>query len=353
MLHLRELGLLDSTCLTVTGEPLGDVLDWWEDSERRRAPARAAARRRTASIPTTSSWPRPRRARRGLTSTVTFPRGNLAPEGSVIKSTAIDPERRRRRRRLSQDRAGARLHHASATPSPPSRATRPDRLKPGDVLVLICRGPLGAGMEEIYQITVGAQAPLASASTSRCSPTRASPASPPAPASATSAPRRWPAARSARCATATASRSSSTAIGWKAPSTWSATASGEFSPEQGAPRPGRRGRRGPTSPPIRTSAGRHAAVGGAAAASAAARGAAACTTWTRSPAPSSGASRSAASRAVRRARGAGRRRPSSRRLARCRRGDRGPTPACRRPGDHSPAGGRRRRTARRRFGTSA
>ncbi len=29
--------------------------------------------------------------RRGLTSTVTFPRGNLAPDGSVIKSTAIDP----------------------------------------------------------------------------------------------------------------------------------------------------------------------------------------------------------------------------------------------------------------------
>ena len=28
---------------------------------------------------------------RGLTSTVTFPVGNLAPEGSVIKSTAIDP----------------------------------------------------------------------------------------------------------------------------------------------------------------------------------------------------------------------------------------------------------------------
>src|SRR5262249_36819251 len=26
-------------------------------------------------------------------------------------------------------------------------------LKPGDVLVLICRGPMGAGMEEIYQIT--------------------------------------------------------------------------------------------------------------------------------------------------------------------------------------------------------
>src|SRR6202034_764333 len=27
------------------------------------------------------------------------------------------------------------------------------RIRPGDVLVLICRGPIGAGMEEIYQIT--------------------------------------------------------------------------------------------------------------------------------------------------------------------------------------------------------
>ena len=33
----------------------------------------------------------------GLTSTVCFPTGNLAPEGSVIKSTAIDPTRGRRR----------------------------------------------------------------------------------------------------------------------------------------------------------------------------------------------------------------------------------------------------------------
>src|SRR5204862_7235580 len=33
------------------------------------------------------------------------------------------------------------------------KSTGPDRLKPGDILVLICRGPMGAGMEEIYQIT--------------------------------------------------------------------------------------------------------------------------------------------------------------------------------------------------------
>src|SRR5262245_47805871 len=36
MLHLRELGLLDTACLTVTGEPLGRVLDWWSLSERRK-----------------------------------------------------------------------------------------------------------------------------------------------------------------------------------------------------------------------------------------------------------------------------------------------------------------------------
>src|SRR6476661_301162 len=37
MLHLRELGLLELDALTVSGEKLGRVLDWWEGSERRRA----------------------------------------------------------------------------------------------------------------------------------------------------------------------------------------------------------------------------------------------------------------------------------------------------------------------------
>src|ERR1700722_12463425 len=35
MLHLKALGLLHLDALTVTGEPLGRVLDWWESSERR------------------------------------------------------------------------------------------------------------------------------------------------------------------------------------------------------------------------------------------------------------------------------------------------------------------------------
>ena len=55
MLHLRELGLLDETCLTATGEPLGAVLDWWETVRAPPAAPRAACTSATASIPTTSS----------------------------------------------------------------------------------------------------------------------------------------------------------------------------------------------------------------------------------------------------------------------------------------------------------
>src|SRR5439155_23828771 len=35
MLHLRELGMLALDALTVSGETLGTVLDWWAKSERR------------------------------------------------------------------------------------------------------------------------------------------------------------------------------------------------------------------------------------------------------------------------------------------------------------------------------
>src|SRR5205085_648561 len=33
------------------------------------------------------------------------------------------------------------------------KSNGPDRVQPGDIIVLICRGPMGTGMEEIYQIT--------------------------------------------------------------------------------------------------------------------------------------------------------------------------------------------------------
>ena len=151
MLHLRRLGLLDVSVLTVTGEPLGRLLDWWEGSQRRQA---LRDRLRAADgIDPDDVIMDPGRARaRGLTSTVTFPRGNLAPEGSVIKSTAIDPsvvDGDGVYRKMGPARVFTRERDAIAA----IKNRGPEGLKGGDVLVLICRGPLGAGMEEIYQIT--------------------------------------------------------------------------------------------------------------------------------------------------------------------------------------------------------
>jgi len=90
MLHLRRMGLLHGDVLTVTGDTLDATLDWWAASERRReARARLAA---AAAVAPDDVIMGPDAARRaGMTSTVVFPVGNLAPEGAVIKATAVDP----------------------------------------------------------------------------------------------------------------------------------------------------------------------------------------------------------------------------------------------------------------------
>jgi putative YjhG/YagF family dehydratase len=149
MLHLRQLGLLHDECLTVSGEPLGRVLDWWATSDRRHR-VREALHAMDGVDPDTVIMS-PQRARdAGLTSTVTFPRGNLAPQGSVIKSTAIDP--------TCLDGDGIYRHTGPARVYTTERATiaaiKEGRVKAGDVIVLIGRGPIGAGMEEIAQVTI-------------------------------------------------------------------------------------------------------------------------------------------------------------------------------------------------------
>ena len=90
MLHLRRLGLLHLDVMTASGKPLGEVLDWWEHSERRMR-VRAVLREKDGIDPDDVILSPESARKKGLTSTVTFPKGNLAPEGSVIKSTAIDP----------------------------------------------------------------------------------------------------------------------------------------------------------------------------------------------------------------------------------------------------------------------
>jgi xylonate dehydratase len=148
MLHLRGAGLLNTDALTASGETLDSMLDWWEQSERR---ARFRSRLRELDrVDADDVILSPDNARsRGLTSTVCFPHGNLAPEGSVVKSTSIDAS--------VVDADGVYRIRGSArifvTEHDAITAIKKQEVKEGDVIVLICRGPMGAGMEETYQIT--------------------------------------------------------------------------------------------------------------------------------------------------------------------------------------------------------
>jgi len=148
MLHLRRAGLLECGVRTVTGETLDDNLSWWEQSERRRALQQRL--RDLDSVDPAQVIFSPEGARaHGLTPTVCFPVGNLAPEGSVIKSTAIDPS--------LIDESNIFRHTGPArvfvTESAAIEAIKRNAIAEGDVMVLICGGPAGTGMQETYQVT--------------------------------------------------------------------------------------------------------------------------------------------------------------------------------------------------------
>jgi putative YjhG/YagF family dehydratase len=148
MLHLRRAGLLRTGARTITGETLDTLLDWWEQSER-RAVLRRTLQEHDGVDPADVIMDPDGARRRGLTSTVTFPKGNLAPGGSVIKSTAIDPSV------VGPDGVYRMTGPARIFRSEPEviAAIKRSAIHAGDVIVLMCRGPLGSGMEEIYQIT--------------------------------------------------------------------------------------------------------------------------------------------------------------------------------------------------------
>ena len=148
MLELRAAGLLDTSVKTVSGETLGACLDWWKQSERRQALRRNLQEQ--DGIDPGDVIMGPERARtKGLTSTICFPVGNLAPEGAVIKSTAIDPslvDEKNVYRHVGPARVFVSEAAAIA-------AIKSGTVTQGDVIVLVCGGPKGAGMQEIYQIT--------------------------------------------------------------------------------------------------------------------------------------------------------------------------------------------------------
>jgi len=149
MLALRATGLLDEKARTVSGETLGACLDWWRESPRRAA-LRKALREQDGIDPDDVIMTPDRARSRGLTSTVCFPMGNLAPEGSVIKCTAIDPSL------VGADNVYRHTGPARVfvTETAAIDAIKKGKIAQGDVIVLICGGPKGAGMEEIAQITI-------------------------------------------------------------------------------------------------------------------------------------------------------------------------------------------------------
>lgn len=135
MLHLRDLGLLHLDAMTVTGQTVGENLDWWQTSER-RARFRQRLREQDGVDPDDVILPPEKANAKGLTSTVCFPTGNIAPEGSVIKATAIDPSV------VGED--GVYRHTGRArvfvSEAQAIKAIKREEIKQGDIMVVIGGG---------------------------------------------------------------------------------------------------------------------------------------------------------------------------------------------------------------------
>jgi xylonate dehydratase len=148
MLHLRHMGLLKEGALTVSGKSLGENLDWWERSERRQRFRSLLQEMDGVDPDQVIMEPKAARAK-GMTSTVCFPKGNIAPEGSVVKSTSIDPS--------VVDADGVYRNRGPvrifSTERAAIAALKAQQIKAGDVMVLLSCGPMGTGMEEIAQVT--------------------------------------------------------------------------------------------------------------------------------------------------------------------------------------------------------
>ena len=148
MLHLRRLGVLDTKALSVAGRPLDDELDSWETSDRRRR-FREILQQEDGVSPDDVIMSPDQARERGLSSAITFPRGNLAPDGAVIKSTSID-----------RSVIGSEGIYKKEGPArvfvnekEAMEAIKSGSIQAGDIMLLVGCGPIGTGMEETYQLT--------------------------------------------------------------------------------------------------------------------------------------------------------------------------------------------------------
>lgn len=151
MLHLRDMGLLHMDALTVSGRTVGENLAWWEASDARRR-ARERLRELDGVDPDAVIMGPDAARAAGMTSALVFPVGNLAPDGAVIKATAIDPsvvDADNVYRHSGPARVFASEHDAIRA----IKSKGDDAVRAGDVVVLAGCGPAGTGMEETYQLT--------------------------------------------------------------------------------------------------------------------------------------------------------------------------------------------------------
>lgn len=148
MLHLRKMGLLHEDVMTVTGSTLGENLDWWEQSQRRVSCQKRLKELDNLNVDDVIFSPEQAKAK-GIGSTITFPTGNIAPEGSVVKSTAIDPSV------IDDDHVYRHTAPVKCYPSEKAAITalKNGGVEAGDIMVVMAGGPMGTGMEETYQLT--------------------------------------------------------------------------------------------------------------------------------------------------------------------------------------------------------
>jgi xylonate dehydratase len=150
MLHLRDLGLIDTAVLTATGAPLAEILDAWRDSPRRRV-LRETLSRCDQVDPDDVIFPPARAEQAGLCGTLAFLTGNVAPDGAVVKATTIAGELLADGKYHCSGRARVFTSEAAAMAAIKGQDVAP--IQQGEVLVLAGCGPAGTGMEETYQLT--------------------------------------------------------------------------------------------------------------------------------------------------------------------------------------------------------
>ncbi len=151
MLHLREMGLLNTEVVTATGVTLEENLNWWKESKRRKT-----IQERLLKIDKINYkdviMDAGSAGKSGLTSTVIFPRGNISPQGAVIKATSIDPGLINENQ-IYKHSAKVKVFVSERDAIKAIKGKSGNPIKAGDIIVLIGCGPIGTGMEETYQLT--------------------------------------------------------------------------------------------------------------------------------------------------------------------------------------------------------